>query len=72
MYSSHCNLLENKKADEIAKQGTLLEQADTTTSFAEQKRFSKEKLNKNRRKSIKTIIKMNHASLGKNKSLYSY
>ena len=40
---SHCDLLGNEKADELAKLGTLQEQPDTTTSFAEEKKIFKEK-----------------------------
>ena len=41
---SHCDLLGNEKADELAKQGTLIEQADNTTSFAEEKTILKRKM----------------------------
>ena len=41
---SHCDLLGNDKADELAKQGTLIEQADNTTSFAEEKIILKRKM----------------------------
>ena len=41
---SHCDLLRNEKAEEHAKHGSLIVQADTTISFAEEKTLLNRKM----------------------------